>query len=318
MHFHGTEVRKPIPSYQIYKGTVFELVDQAVDFAMSKIARRVGTRAESTQVPVDYELPRELIGRSMIVRKAQRLDVECIVRGYITGSAWSEYQKWGTVNGVRLEKGIVESQQLPETKSARQTGSGLSMNARTRSAPAWCSASRPRRKHPRICASASPCRTASRTATRGGRGRPIPAARRSAPTESGRESSKRRARTRRWPLCRCRRCGSRAARSPIPEGTLGGRGHGRWRPPGRAPMPASARHDLARGAAARSARTRIGVPRRARARRRATSGPAPRAGSAPHRSAAPPPGLHRPRSGREFRTAPAGSSARAQSSRCLA
>lgn len=36
-HFHGTEVAKPIPSYQVYKGTVFELVDQAVDFVMSKI-----------------------------------------------------------------------------------------------------------------------------------------------------------------------------------------------------------------------------------------------------------------------------------------
>ena len=45
LHFHGTEVRKPLPSYQTYKGTVFELVDQAVDFVMSKIARAVGTRA---------------------------------------------------------------------------------------------------------------------------------------------------------------------------------------------------------------------------------------------------------------------------------
>src|SRR5580658_8207707 len=57
MHFHGTEVLKPIPSYQIYKGTVFELVDQAVDFVMSKITRAVGTRALGTQVPVEYELP---------------------------------------------------------------------------------------------------------------------------------------------------------------------------------------------------------------------------------------------------------------------
>jgi len=54
LHFHGTEVQKPIPSYQIYKGTVFELVDQAVDFVMSKIARRVGTRALGPQAPVDY------------------------------------------------------------------------------------------------------------------------------------------------------------------------------------------------------------------------------------------------------------------------
>lgn len=43
-HFHGTEVAKPIPSYQVYKGTVFEMVDQVVDFVLSKIALSVGTR----------------------------------------------------------------------------------------------------------------------------------------------------------------------------------------------------------------------------------------------------------------------------------
>jgi len=61
-----------------------------------------------------FDLPAELVGRSSIVKKAKRVDVECIVRGYITGSAWAEYQKWGTVNGVRLEKGLLESQQLHE------------------------------------------------------------------------------------------------------------------------------------------------------------------------------------------------------------
>ncbi|MBI2924645.1 MAG: DUF4062 domain-containing protein [Verrucomicrobia bacterium] len=58
LHFHGTEIQKPIPSFQIYKGAVFELVDQAVDFVMSKINLTVGTRAESNQAPVTYELPR--------------------------------------------------------------------------------------------------------------------------------------------------------------------------------------------------------------------------------------------------------------------
>ena len=56
-HFHGTQVAKPIPSYQIYKGTAFQLVDQAVDFVLSKIALSVGTRAESIQAPVSYEIP---------------------------------------------------------------------------------------------------------------------------------------------------------------------------------------------------------------------------------------------------------------------
>src|SRR3990172_8584593 len=61
-----------------------------------------------------FELPSELIGRSTIVRKAQRLPVECIVRGHMAGSAWAEYQKQGTVCGVRLPRGISESEPFPE------------------------------------------------------------------------------------------------------------------------------------------------------------------------------------------------------------
>ncbi|MHB9029364.1 MAG: phosphoribosylaminoimidazolesuccinocarboxamide synthase [Candidatus Latescibacterota bacterium] len=57
----------------------------------------------------------QLEGRSMIVRKAQRIDVECVVRGYITGSGWKEYRKNGTVCGIRLPAGLMESQRLPET-----------------------------------------------------------------------------------------------------------------------------------------------------------------------------------------------------------
>jgi len=72
LHFHGTEVRKPIPSYHIYKGTVFELVDQAVDFVLSKIARRVGTRALGPQAPVDYELPREAVAEAIVNAVAHR------------------------------------------------------------------------------------------------------------------------------------------------------------------------------------------------------------------------------------------------------
>lgn len=66
MRFHGTEVRKPIPSYQIYRGTIFELVDQAVDFVMSKLDRSVGTRALGSQAPVEYELPREAVAEAIV------------------------------------------------------------------------------------------------------------------------------------------------------------------------------------------------------------------------------------------------------------
>ena len=71
-HFHGTEVAKPIPSYQVYKGTVFALVDQAVDFVLGKIALSVGTRAESVQVPVAYEIPKEVVTEAVVNAVAHR------------------------------------------------------------------------------------------------------------------------------------------------------------------------------------------------------------------------------------------------------
>jgi phosphoribosylaminoimidazole-succinocarboxamide synthase len=55
-----------------------------------------------------------LEGRSMLVRKAQRLDVECVVRGYLAGSGWRDYQKTGAVCGIHLPQGLRESERLPE------------------------------------------------------------------------------------------------------------------------------------------------------------------------------------------------------------
>jgi phosphoribosylaminoimidazole-succinocarboxamide synthase len=52
--------------------------------------------------------------RSMLVRRAEMFPVECVVRGYLAGSAWREYQKTGSVCGVKLLPGLVESQRLPE------------------------------------------------------------------------------------------------------------------------------------------------------------------------------------------------------------
>lgn len=53
-------------------------------------------------------------GRSMMCKKLRMLPVECIVRGYITGSGWSSYQESGTVCGIKLKEGLVESDKLPE------------------------------------------------------------------------------------------------------------------------------------------------------------------------------------------------------------
>jgi phosphoribosylaminoimidazole-succinocarboxamide synthase len=55
-----------------------------------------------------------LAGRSMIVKKADRITVECVVRGYLAGSAWDEYQQYGTASGIALSRGLKQSQELPE------------------------------------------------------------------------------------------------------------------------------------------------------------------------------------------------------------
>ncbi|MEI8248320.1 MAG: ATP-binding protein [Lentisphaerota bacterium] len=65
-HFHGTEKRKPIASQQPYGGTLFEVIDQAVEFVLAKIDRRVGTRAASSQAPVEFEVPRSVITEAVV------------------------------------------------------------------------------------------------------------------------------------------------------------------------------------------------------------------------------------------------------------
>ena len=61
-----------------------------------------------------FPYPAFLAGRSMIVKKVERIPVECVVRGYLAGSVWVEYQKSGTVGGFMLPAGLRESEELPE------------------------------------------------------------------------------------------------------------------------------------------------------------------------------------------------------------
>lgn len=63
---------------------------------------------------VTHKYRDQLEGRSMLVKKAKPLPVECIVRGYVSGSGWKEYQQTGSICGISLPPGLVESQQLPE------------------------------------------------------------------------------------------------------------------------------------------------------------------------------------------------------------
>ena len=71
--------------------------------------------ADVSQYPEELQKFADLLrGRSMLVRKAERIDIECVVRGYIAGSAWREYRESGTVCGMRLPEGLRESDKLPE------------------------------------------------------------------------------------------------------------------------------------------------------------------------------------------------------------
>ena len=72
MHFHGTRKLKPIPSYQIYKGTIFDLVDKSVDFVMSKLNRFVGTRKHGPEAPVEYDIPQEVVVEGIVNAVAHR------------------------------------------------------------------------------------------------------------------------------------------------------------------------------------------------------------------------------------------------------
>ena len=67
------------------------------------------------EIAVSYlsePLPAEVAQQAMVVRRAQRIDIECIVRGYITGSAWSEYRRQGTVSGQSMPAGLQEGQRF--------------------------------------------------------------------------------------------------------------------------------------------------------------------------------------------------------------
>ena len=61
-----------------------------------------------------FPYPSYLAGRSMVVKKGKRIPIECVVRGYLAGSGWAEYQQYGTISGFPLPRGLQESQELPE------------------------------------------------------------------------------------------------------------------------------------------------------------------------------------------------------------
>jgi phosphoribosylaminoimidazole-succinocarboxamide synthase len=69
----------------------------------------------ATEIPAPFDAYREeLAGRSMLVRKTVPLPIECVVRGYVSGSGWKDYQRTGEICGITLPAGVRESDRLPE------------------------------------------------------------------------------------------------------------------------------------------------------------------------------------------------------------
>lgn len=72
--------------------------------------------ADVNQFPKDLQKHQVILDkRTMLVKKCEPIKVECVARGYLAGSGWKEYQKDGTVCGIKLPKGLFESSRLPET-----------------------------------------------------------------------------------------------------------------------------------------------------------------------------------------------------------
>ncbi len=100
---------EPVPD----KGRVLTAMSA---FWFERFADVVGNHLISTRLedlPPAAQRP-EWEGRVMLCRRAEMLPVECIVRGYITGSAWKEYRAEGTMHGTPLPEGLLESSKLPE------------------------------------------------------------------------------------------------------------------------------------------------------------------------------------------------------------
>lgn len=109
----------PIPG----KGILLTLMSREWFRLLADVVDNHLLTTELDEFPAPYRNHEALAGRSMLVRRAQRVDAECIVRGYITGSGWRDYKRTGTIGGIRLREGLRESDQMdppiftPSTKA---------------------------------------------------------------------------------------------------------------------------------------------------------------------------------------------------------
>ena len=98
-----------------YKGIILNRISQFwFNFTKNIINNHIITSDVKDYPAVCHEYLDDLDGRSMIVKKAEVIPIECIVRGYISGSGWNDYKKTGMVSGIKLPEGMVESQKFEE------------------------------------------------------------------------------------------------------------------------------------------------------------------------------------------------------------
>jgi len=100
---------QPIPD----KGAVLTRLSAYWFELLAPLGRSHFLSADLGDFPETAQTP-ELAGRSMLVRRANRIDAECVVRGYLAGSGWAEYRRDGMVGGHRLPDGLQEAERLPE------------------------------------------------------------------------------------------------------------------------------------------------------------------------------------------------------------
>ncbi|MEA4822966.1 MAG: phosphoribosylaminoimidazolesuccinocarboxamide synthase [Clostridiaceae bacterium] len=103
-----------MPTPVVGKGKVLNALSEFwFDYTKHIVPNHMIT-TRSVEFPVPFTNDPAFEGRSMLVRRLKMLPIECIVRGYITGSGWESYQKTGKVCGIALPEGLQESQKLPE------------------------------------------------------------------------------------------------------------------------------------------------------------------------------------------------------------
>jgi phosphoribosylaminoimidazole-succinocarboxamide synthase len=100
---------EPVPD----KGRVLTAMSVAWFEELGDIMGNHLLSADVADLPASAQLP-ELAGRVMLCRRARMLPIECIVRGFVTGSAWKEYRREGTIHGMAVPAGLVEADRLPE------------------------------------------------------------------------------------------------------------------------------------------------------------------------------------------------------------